>query len=75
EYKLYEEVVTGLIGLLPWKPYEGEDEAVAEHPQPEASTVPIGTRINYLLLDPFVDIPPAGPLSMGLSPWLLEGAR
>lgn len=56
-----------------WKQLEGEDiccllttAAVAEHLQPEGWTVPTGTRINYLPLDPIVDISPAGPLSMGL---------
>lgn len=57
------------------KQLEGEDiccvptaaaAAVAEHLQPGGCTMPTGTRINYLLLDPIVDISPAGPLSMGL---------
>lgn len=56
-----------------WKQPEGKDiccllttAGVAEHPQPEGCTMPTGTLINYLLLDPIVDIFPAGPLSMGL---------
>lgn len=55
-----------------WKQLEGEDiccllttAAVAEHLLPEGCTMPTGTCINYLLLDPVVDISPAGPPSMG----------
>lgn len=43
-----------------------EAAAVAEHLQPQACTMPTGTLINYLLLDPTVDIFPVEPLSMGL---------
>lgn len=55
-----------------WKQLEGEDiccllttAAVAEHLLPEGCTMPTGTCINYLLLDPVVDSSPAGPPSMG----------
>lgn len=43
-----------------------ETAAVAEHLELQDCTMPTGTLMNYLLLDPTVDIFPAEPLSMGL---------
>lgn len=46
---------------------------MVEHLQPEGYTMPTGTRINYLLLDPIVDISPAGPLSLCMGLLALGG--
>lgn len=61
-----------------WKLPEGknicpflETAAVAEHLQLWGCTMPTGTLINYLLLDPTVDTFPAEPRSM----WLLARGR
>lgn len=48
-----------------------ETAAVAQHLQLQGCTMPTGTLINYLLLDPTVDIFPAEPRSM----WLLGRGR